>query len=79
MLVPLHTFPLRSLTSRSRSSWYPSAAIEQFQRPMRQHRAFLFNPRACDGFLNHSNRVATVAKRRRLAAGGAAATVIGRG
>lgn len=29
MLVPLHNFPLRSQTFRSRSGWYPSAVIEQ--------------------------------------------------
>jgi hypothetical protein len=35
--------PLRSLTYRSRSRWYSSAAIEQTKnRPVRKHRAFLF-------------------------------------
>jgi hypothetical protein len=48
MSVPLLNLPLRSETSRSRSCWYPSAAIEQtIIRPVRKHRAFLFKASAC--------------------------------
>lgn len=40
----LHKLLLRSLAFRSRSNWYPSAAIGQIQRSVLRYRAFLFVP-----------------------------------